>query len=567
MKKLTIIGNKTPTVGKTETYALSVFDHSVSPNVFQPNSSKKAEWYIDILENGIWKRLKGDHKEGDAVTFRFSQRSLFRKAIKIVVKRDEDKGELLIKPQRAKEAKITRVELLDENYQPIPKGRILSYKDTLIARAHCVEMFWNYISFTLWEDDAKGEGHNPIINMMNKINPSPLRGEVNEKGIAEVTFRLPAYTMAVQIANARIAAGDQDEGTTHEYYVTAELVSKNIIKASPNVNVANPTHIPPPVPPKPKAEPSPPKRKGEIVLPPHPNEGRLKPKEETPKFPVTPNGKRHDDPEGKILNAEFVNRLQQPLKSATIGEIVVIKITSRNMKGQNVTVRIWQHDVSKYVYIQLYERNWNLIGDESFIGIIITKEMFRQEMDYLKGPDEEFFIEVEPDNTHATSQVIPISKTAPKLEVESSASVAIIKKPKEKQTDGKCPRCEKLTEDEVDKLFNTASKANKKALIDAFNYANKKFEINTCIRKAHFFAQVLAEVGTDLKLNEPEGFNYSVRRLKGGDYVKGSNWVKGSRNPTEGGYYSTGNQKDWKSTPFSYFKKIIKKQSYMVEKI
>lgn len=125
--------------------------------------------------------------------------------------------------------------------------------------------------------------------------------------------------------------------------------------------------------------------------------------------------------------------------------------------------------------------------------------------------------------------------------------------PVEKSKDGKCPRCEKLTKQEVDQIFTTASEKDKNKLVEVFNEANNKFEINTCRRKAHFFAQVLAEVSTALKLTEPESFNYSVRRLKGGDYVSGSNWVKGSKNPKEGGYYSSGTAANYKKSPFSYF--------------
>ena len=74
-----------------------------------------------------------------------------------------------------------------------------------------------------------------------------------------------------------------------------------------------------------------------------------------------------------------------------------------------------------------------------------------------------------------------------------------------------------------------------------------RFQIN-CLKKAHFFAQVLAEVGTNLKLSDPESFNYSARRLKGGDYTEGSGWIKDLVN---GGHYASGT---WKESPFSYFK-------------
>jgi predicted chitinase len=120
-----------------------------------------------------------------------------------------------------------------------------------------------------------------------------------------------------------------------------------------------------------------------------------------------------------------------------------------------------------------------------------------------------------------------------------------------KHEDGKCPRCGVLTIEEINKIFTTASTENKINLMNAFNEGNLKFEIDTCLKKAHFFAQVLQEVGTSLKLNEPESFNYSARRLKDGDFVSGSGWVNGNKATGEGGHYTSGT---WKSSPFSYFK-------------
>ncbi|KPH13752.1 peptidoglycan DD-metalloendopeptidase family protein [Chryseobacterium sp. ERMR1:04] len=552
MAKLTIIGNPSPVVGKKEMYTISTINdyfQQIIPTQPLLNPQTPIHWGIFVQEKNTWRRTI-DNKKGQAVPYTFGQKSLHFKAIKIVAQQGNESGELIIHPQQAKEPKITKVELLDANYLPLPKGKKISYQDTIIARAHCIEMYKRNVSFTLWEDDAKGEGHDPVINMMNKINPVPIMGIVDEYGVAEAIFRLPFYTMAVQIANARIAAGETDEGPTHEYYVTAEYVAKHIMKASPNVNVINPTHIPPTPPSKtssntPETKPSKPR-----------------PKADTPKFPITSSGKKQADPDAKILNAEFLNERAQPIEKAEVGDTVIIKITTQHMKGRNVTVRIWEEETGYKTHDKIYEKKWVLPGNENFIKVPITKRIYELGITPEDFKNEKYdykfqvyFIEVEPDNTHVTSQVIPITKSAKKLEVENSPSVAIIKEPREKHTDGKCPRCEKLTEEEVNKIFTTANNVNKKALIDAFNDANKKFEINTCLRKAHFFAQVLAEVGTDLKLNEPEGFNYSVRRLKGGDYVKGSNWVKGNRNPAEGGYYSAGNQKDWKSTPFSYFKK------------
>ena len=138
----------------------------------------------------------------------------------------------------------------------------------------------------------------------------------------------------------------------------------------------------------------------------------------------------------------------------------------------------------------------------------------------------------------------------------TSLSASVVDSPSnEEQKESGCPRCKELTMTEIDSIFTTANSINKKALFDAFNEGNLKFEINTCLKKTHFFAQVLAEIGTSLNLSEPEEFNYSVRRLQGGDYIKGTNWIKGNISTKVGGYYAKGDKENWKTSPFSYFKK------------
>ncbi|WP_160139350.1 peptidoglycan DD-metalloendopeptidase family protein [Chryseobacterium sp. c4a] len=444
MAKLTIKGNTKPIVGNTEAYSLPVFDNVMTSNPFS-FPPPKVKWDIYIQDRNGWRIAKGNIKEGENVTYKFTAKSLKYKALRIEVIRGKDKGELYIKPQETEEPKIVSVELQDINSERLPKGKLLHYTDTIIAKAHCVGMFGYKVAFTLWEDDAIGKGHDPIVNMMNKINQIPLIGEVNHEGVAKVYFRLPAYTMAVQIANAGVARGDKSEGKTHEYYVTAEVVSKHILKASPNVNVANPAHIPPP--PK-KAEPidnTPPHRKPPVA-PEHnkPKPNKPKPKEETAKFPVTPAAKKQADPEGKIVNAEFTDGTGKTLKNAKTGDTVSIKITSQGMRGKNVMVRIWEEDFSRYSNDLVYEVSVTLAHDTSnFINnVTLTKEMYNKSNDFGEGNEREYFIEVEHLNTSVTSQVIPISPDAEPVKVDPNDSPAIIKEPKQEKKEENVCECE-----------------------------------------------------------------------------------------------------------------------------
>jgi len=140
----------------------------------------------------------------------------------------------------------------------------------------------------------------------------------------------------------------------------------------------------------------------------------------------------------------------------------------------------------------------------------------------------------------------------PTVQNPKGKSPAIMKEqPKQeaKKEKGKCQRCEKLTKEELKQIFTSASDTTLEQVVVAFNEVSIKLEIDTCQKKAHFFAQIREESGTKLTPHEPESINYSARRLKDGDYVKGTGWVKDLRN---GGHYSSGT---WKEGPFSYFKR------------
>lgn len=89
------------------------------------------------------------------------------------------------------------------------------------------------------------------------------------------------------------------------------------------------------------------------------------------------------------------------------------------------------------------------------------------------------------------------------------------KKEEEKENGAKCERCTIIIKEEIDQIFISANESKKKQIMAAFNEANVKFGINTCQQKAHFFAQVLQEVGTSINVNNGESLNYSAEALTG----------------------------------------------------
>ncbi|ELY2018649.1 hypothetical protein SL053_002580 [Flavobacterium psychrophilum] len=63
------------------------------------------------------------------------------------------------------------------------------------------------------------------------------------------------------------------------------------------------------------------------------------------------------------------------------------------------------------------------------------------------------------------------------------------------------------------KVFTEASTADKDLLRKAFNDASSKFGLDTCQQKAHFFAQVMEEVGKGIKVGDGESLDYAAEAL------------------------------------------------------
>lgn len=117
---------------------------------------------------------------------------------------------------------------------------------------------------------------------------------------------------------------------------------------------------------------------------------------------------------------------------------------------------------------------------------------------------------------------------------------------------GRCNRCKKITLEELQQVFNNITDKNRlvKAL-PVFEKALVSFGIDTCLKKAHFFAQVLQEVTSKWTESGGESMDYSTERLVKGCYTKGNanDWIKGNISTNTGGYYTTGS--NFKTSPFN----------------
>src|SRR5690606_15135052 len=153
----------------------------------------------------------------------------------------------------------------------------------------------------------------------NNTTREIFEGRVNARGIAEVRIPLSSNPALLQrIANRFLMRGDQDEGTHHEYYVTASSAGRILGSSQTNVNVTNPGYKP-------------------------------KPREDSPKFPATSTSTALEKPdsESKILDAYFVNGKNQKLTKAAVGNHVQVQIITRNMLGKHVQYKVWEYDAGK----------------------------------------------------------------------------------------------------------------------------------------------------------------------------------------------------------------------------
>ena len=123
MENLIISGSIHPEIGKEEFYSIFPTGTDTTINsLISSTSSEKIGWEVYILENGVWQKSDEKAKFGNTAAYNFRECCIAKEGLKIVVTRGNDKGELIIKPQKAIHSK----KFLDVNYT-IPKGANYKY--------------------------------------------------------------------------------------------------------------------------------------------------------------------------------------------------------------------------------------------------------------------------------------------------------------------------------------------------------------------------------------------------------------------------------------------------------
>ena len=381
--------------------------------------------------------------------------------------------------------------------------KALSYMDKLTAVAKCNNMNGLPVTFTLWEDDEKSAGHNPQNQFITQSKPII----VDTKGYARWHFTL--VDTFIKLAQKR-----EDDTKQHEYYVTVDYNGGT--KTSTNVNVNNPEY-----------KISIQKKSKEDQKKEQPKQKTTtQPQKNTTKISTNPTSKNNTiDAKGLITKVTLTDKSQNTITNRPkFGEKIYLSIFGENLKDKEFTVKIWEDDNN--------EEN-DLLNEGKFIFdkddyqevfIVLTQEMQRKgeygnnpenpdSGEYWTGRSQEIFAEIIFETLSTKSQTINIDINET-FKVNYDKSVAVVNKQEKKDTStGKCPNCEILTLTELDEIFTSASLQEKSALLNAFNLANKNFGLNSCQQKAHFFAQVLQEIGPEITIKNGESLDYAVEKL------------------------------------------------------
>ncbi|WP_449399284.1 glycoside hydrolase family 19 protein [Chryseobacterium wanjuense] len=220
-----ISGNPSPTIGEKTLYKIEEW---------YPGTPKAEQNPALVTWELFKKRSNGSFtttnikKIGDG-NFTFgevSAKNTYR--LEAYLHEPEGKGSTIIDitPQPAGIPKIDKVEL---HYADDSKGTVFSYDDKLVAKAQCVNLTGKKLLFTLWEDDATGDGHNNANLFVDSKEVL-----VDKTGMATAEFALTKALM-------QKAAGGEKDPKKLEFYVTVEYY-KDRKHATNNVEVQNPEY-------------------------------------------------------------------------------------------------------------------------------------------------------------------------------------------------------------------------------------------------------------------------------------------------------------------------------------
>ncbi|MBW7676325.1 peptidoglycan DD-metalloendopeptidase family protein [Chryseobacterium chendengshani] len=222
-----ITGNTSPKIGEATVYSVTDW----YPATPQSQRSDAAVTWELFKKRSNGRFTSTNIKKTGTGTFTFgevAQRNTYRLEAYLYEPEGNGPTTLEINPQPVAIPRINKVEL---QYVDDTPGTVFSYSEKLRARAQCVNLTGQKLKFSLWEDDAVGEGHN-ASNLLIETKEST----VDRSGVATAEFMLTRALMQ------KAMRGETDPQKL-EFYVTVEYFSDRK-HATDNIHVNNPSHIP-----------------------------------------------------------------------------------------------------------------------------------------------------------------------------------------------------------------------------------------------------------------------------------------------------------------------------------
>lgn len=222
-----ISGNSSPKIGEATTYSVTDWYPTTPQN--QRNAGNVIWELFKKRTNGRFTTT--NIKKIGSGTFTFgevAQRNTYRLEAYLYEPEGQGSTTIEITPQPAAIPRINKVEL---QYVDDSPGSVFSYTEKMRARAQCVNLTGRKLKFSLWEDDASGNGHNA-----NNLLIETKEATVDRSGVATAEFMLTRALMQ------KAMQGETDPKEL-EFYVTVEYF-QNRKHATDNVNINNPSHVP-----------------------------------------------------------------------------------------------------------------------------------------------------------------------------------------------------------------------------------------------------------------------------------------------------------------------------------
>jgi predicted chitinase len=248
-----ISGNTKPKVGETVTYTIDEW-YPATPR--EKRNPALVTWHLFKKVNGNFVPTTIKKKGISSFTF---QNIAYKNTYRIEAYLYEPEGKapmaLEVQPQQGDVPRINGIQL---KYADNTPGNVFSFTEKLIAESQCTGLEGKYLTFTLWEDDIQGNGHDARNMQIDRK-----KGKVIS-GVAKAEFTLTSALMK------KAMQGETDVKQL-EFYVTVEYY-ENKKHASRNVHINTPQEIyipsnkpkPKPAPhnSQPKVEGSPAEQKG-----------------------------------------------------------------------------------------------------------------------------------------------------------------------------------------------------------------------------------------------------------------------------------------------------------------